>query len=99
MIDNLDKGRYDVIESKSRRINRNIYQNEVIAIDLHTYKRIKIEFETYQDKFCIESKSLSCPSVWGYFPENKNYVCTLKQNINFKMDDNGRLFIITELDE
>ena len=45
--------RYDVIEYNSKRIETSKYENELILIDLNTYKRVKLKFITRSSGFSI----------------------------------------------
>ncbi len=48
--------RCDVIEYNSKRIEMHKYENELILIDLNTYKRIKIKFLTRNSGVSISRK-------------------------------------------
>jgi len=100
----------DIISTNSTRISRNLFNNEVIAIDLDTYQKIKIKFLTeesscdmilkYLDKKENIIKSLLDPSrrVSSNYPFSKGMEGWLKREGNIIPSKDGTWISIEDLD-
>lgn len=104
------QGLIDIVSTSSVRVTNNLFSNEVIAIDLDTYKKMKIKFLTeesscdmilrYLDKKDNIIKSLLEPSrcVNSNHPFSKSMEGWLKREGNIIPNKDGTWISIEDLD-
>lgn len=89
----------DIVESKSKRINKYEYENEIIVIDLSNYDRYKLEFKTRSSEFrIVEERDVNLFDKSSYIKFKESYF--IKAEISRDMIfNNSELFKITKLDK
>lgn len=94
----LMRATYEVVESKSKRIKRNEYSNELIIINTDTYEKYLLKFKSHNSGFDIKGACEVCVSAFNYRQFGSDMYFKMEESRDFIKED-GVFFTMTKIDE